>query len=177
MTDGTNQPAHWTQTWVDKGKIKVSRDATTYHSAPAALALEAVDGAAQAQVSQSFEVKGGERIKLAGWVRADGGANAMLALQSFTTDWKGIDFKVVGNAITGLDWRKAEGEVTVPTNAALKEFADGQKIRLLEVSERVLKPDRELEMKYYAGDKLHLSAEGYRLWADAMNPVLAELMK
>jgi hypothetical protein len=140
MTDGTNQPEHWTQTWVGKGKIKVSRDATTYHSSPAALALEAVDGAAQAQVSQSFEVKGGERIKLA--------------------SWKGIDFKVVGNAITGLDWRKAEGEVTVPTNVALKEFADGQKIRLLEVSERVLKPDRELEMKYYAGDKLHLSAEG-----------------
>jgi lysophospholipase L1-like esterase len=69
-------------------------------------------------VSQSFEVKGGARLKLSGWVRADGGANAMLALQSFTADWKGIDFKVVGNAITGLDWRKAEGEVTLPTNAA-----------------------------------------------------------
>jgi lysophospholipase L1-like esterase len=118
MTDGTNQPEHWTQTWIGQGKIKVLRDTATYHSAPASLALEAMDGAAQAQVSQSFEVKGGVRIQLSGWVRADGGANAMLALQSFTADWQGIDFQVVGNAITGLDWRKAEGEITVPTNAA-----------------------------------------------------------
>jgi lysophospholipase L1-like esterase len=379
MTDGTNQSAHWTQTWVGQGKIKTYRDTNTYHSAPAALALEAVDGAAQAQVSQSFEVKGGESVKLSGWVRADGGANAMLALQSFTADWKGIDFKVVGNAITGLDWRKAEGEVTVPTNAAraavvlmlqgpgvawlddvsldgtdpgagaqpksvarpkpqgppkakhscdpaegfypdypqawrqvlegqvkrakesnaaivflgdslvqgwseqprwkeryaklgavnfgvggdgtpqllyridkgildglnpkvvmlsvgvnnvwpgfgaedtvkgikavvaaiqakvpnvkvllvsnwqffdkgdggsrkrvdtinaaLKEFADSKQVRLLEISERLLKPDRELDLKFYAGDKLHLSAEGYRVWAEAMDPVLEELMR
>lgn len=41
----------------------------------------------------------------------------MLALQSFTADWKGLDLKVVGNAITGQDWRKAEGKVTLPTNA------------------------------------------------------------
>ncbi|HWH71779.1 MAG TPA: GDSL-type esterase/lipase family protein [Candidatus Sulfotelmatobacter sp.] len=118
MTDGGGQPERWTQTWVGQGKIKVARDTTTYHSAPASLALEAVDGAAHAQVSQSFEVNGGERIKLSGWVRADAGANAMLALQSFTADWKPIEFKVVGNALSGMDWRKAEGDVLVPTNAA-----------------------------------------------------------
>ena len=60
-------------------------------------------------------------------------------------------------------------------NAALKEFADGKKVRLLEMSERLLQPNRELEPKFYAGDKLHLSAEGYRLWAEAMDPVLEEL--
>jgi lysophospholipase L1-like esterase len=379
MTDGEGKPDQWSNEWVGSGKIKVSRDTATYHSAPAALAIEAVDGAAQAQVSQSFKVDGGKRMKLSGWVRADGGANGMLALQSFTTDWKGIDFKVVGNAITGQDWRKAEGEVTLPTNAAwaavvlmiqgpgiawlddvsldgtdpgagaqpksvvrpkpqgppkarhscdpaegfypdypqawrqvlegqierakegkgtivflgdslvqgwseqprwkehyaklgavnlgvggdgtpqllyridkgildglepkvvmlsvgvnnvwpgfdatdtvkgikavvaaiqsktpnakillvsnwhfldkgdggsrrrvdtinaaLKAFADGSKVRLLEISERMLKADRELEMKFYAGDKLHLSAVGYRVWAEAMDPVLAELMQ
>ena len=59
----------------------------------------------------------------------------------------------------------------------MKEFADGRKVRLVEISERLLKSDRELELKYYAGDKLHLSTEGYRLWAEAMDPVLAELMK
>jgi lysophospholipase L1-like esterase len=318
-------------------------------------------------------------VKLSGWVRADGGANAMLALQSFTADWKGLEFKVVGNAITGLDWRKAEGEVTLPANAAraavvlmiqgpgiawlddvsldgtdpgagaqpksvvrpkpqgppkakhscdpaegfypdypnawrqtlegqlkrakegpaplvflgdslvqgwseqprwkehyaklgavnlgvggdgtaqllyriekgildglnpkvvvlsvgvnnvwpgfnaedtvkgiqaviaaiqakapgakvllvshwhffdkgdggsrkrvdtinaaLRTFADGRKVRLLDISESLLKPGRELDLKFYAGDKLHLSAEGYRLWAEAMDPVLAEMLR
>lgn len=379
MTDGDGQPAHWTQTWVGRGNIRTYRDTNTCRSAPASLALEAVGGAAQAHVSQSFDVKGGERLRLSGWVRADGGANAMLALQSFTADWKSLDFKVVGNAITGLDWRKAEGEVTLPANAAraavvlmlqgpgvawlddasldgtdpgegaqpksvarpvtpgprkpkdacdpaegfwpaypdawrqvldgqikrakeggarlvflgdslvqgwseqprwqehyarlgavnfgvggdgtpqllyriekgildgldpavvmlsagvnnvwpgfgaedtvkgikavvaaiqarapgarillvsnwhffdkgdsgtrarvdtinaaLKEFADGRRVRLLEIGERLLKPDRELEPRYYAGDKLHLSAEGYRVWAEVMDPVLEELMK
>ena len=48
--DGVNfyvaakKPAHWTQTWVGQGKIKSYRDTNTYHSAPASLALEAVDG-------------------------------------------------------------------------------------------------------------------------------------
>jgi N-acetylglucosamine-6-sulfatase len=62
-------------------------------------------------------------------------------------------------------------------NAALKEFADGRKIRLLDISERLLKPGRELDLKFYAGDKLHLSAEGYRLWAEAMDPVLEEILQ
>lgn len=45
MTDGAEQPAGWTQTWTGSGRIKVSRDAATFHSAPASLALAAVGGA------------------------------------------------------------------------------------------------------------------------------------
>jgi lysophospholipase L1-like esterase len=62
-------------------------------------------------------------------------------------------------------------------NTALKEFADGKKVRLLELSERLLKPDRELEPSYYVADKLHLSAEGYRVWAEEMDPVLEALLR
>jgi hypothetical protein len=62
-------------------------------------------------------------------------------------------------------------------NAALKAFADGQQVRLVEISERLLKPDRELELSYYVADKLHLSADGYRVWAEAMDPVLDALLK
>jgi lysophospholipase L1-like esterase len=117
MSDGTDKPEHWTQTWVGAGKIKVTHDTATYHSAPASLALAAVDGAAQAQVSQFFDVRGGERLQLSGWLRAEGGANAMLAVQSFSADWKGLDLKVVGNALSGFDWRKAAGEVRLPATA------------------------------------------------------------
>jgi lysophospholipase L1-like esterase len=62
-------------------------------------------------------------------------------------------------------------------NAALKAFADGQKVRFVDLSERLLKPDRKLELKYYVADKLHLSAEGYRVWAEVMDPVLDALLK
>jgi lysophospholipase L1-like esterase len=118
MTDGAEKPEHWSSEWTGKGKIKVSRDVATYHSAPASLKIEAVDGAAQAQVSQFFDVNGGETVRLSGWLRADGGANAMLALQSFTKDWKALELKVVGNALSGFDWQRASGEVTVPAGAA-----------------------------------------------------------
>jgi lysophospholipase L1-like esterase len=117
MTDGKEKPDHWTSLYVTSGQAKISRDTATYHSAPASLALESVGGGAHAQASQFFDVQGGERVRLSGWVRADGGANAMLALQSFSADWKGLDLKIVGNAITGLDWQKAAGEVTVPAAA------------------------------------------------------------
>ncbi len=123
MTDGKDKPDHWTGEWVGQGRIRVSRDTATYRSPPASLGIEAVDGPAHAHVSQFFDVRGGERIRLSGWVRADGGADAMLALQSFTADWKGIDLKVVGNAITGLDWQKASGEVTLPAHASRAAIA------------------------------------------------------
>lgn len=378
MTDGGDKPDHWDSEWTGHGKVKVSRDTATFHSAPASLAIEAVGGPARGQVSQVFDVKGGERIQLSGWVRADAGGHAMLALQSFAPDWKGLDLNVVGNAISGLDWQQAAGEVKVPAdarraaivlmlegpgvawlddvsgdgsdagkeakpqsvarpkpqgppkpkhscdpaegfypdyphawrqvldgqikrageghaplvflgdslvqgwseqprwnehyaslgavnfgvggdgtpqllyrigqgildglnprvvmlsvgvnnlwpgfhaedtvkgikavvaaiqakapnakillvsnwhffdkgdggtrkrvdtiNTALKAFADGQKVRLLEISETLLTPDRELDLECYAGDKLHLSAKGYRIWGEAMDAMLADML-
>ncbi len=118
MTDGKDVPEHWTNQWVGRGKIKVVRDTATYRSAPASLAIEALEGPAHAQVSQFFEAKGGQRVKVSGWLRADGGGNAMLAVQSFSADWKGLELKVVGNALTGFDWRRVEGDVVVPAGAA-----------------------------------------------------------
>lgn len=53
----------------------------------------------------------------------------------------------------------------------------GQQVRLVEIGEKLLKPDRELDLKYYAGDKLHLSANGYRVWAESMQPALEETLK
>lgn len=118
MTEGGAKPEHWTGEWTGKGKIQVSRDTATFHSAPASLALSAAEGPAQGQVSQFFDVRGGQTVRLSGWLRADGGANAMLAIQSFTADWKSLELKVLGNALPGVDWRKAEGEVTLPASAA-----------------------------------------------------------
>lgn len=128
MTDGEAKPDGWTQEWIGSGKVAIRRDTATYHSEPASLGIEALDGAAKAQAFQSFDVKGGEKITPSAWLRSEGGCNAMLAIQSFSDDWKTLDFKVVGNAMTGFDWKRVSGEVTLPADARRAAFvllADG----------------------------------------------------
>ena len=118
MTDGTDQPEGWTQQWVATGKIKISRDTQTFASAPAALAIESVGGAAHGQAMQFFDGRPGETIAVSARICASGGAQAMFAVQSYTADWKGLEFKPLGNALSGQGWREAGGEVTLPAGTA-----------------------------------------------------------
>jgi lysophospholipase L1-like esterase len=61
-------------------------------------------------------------------------------------------------------------------NAALKALADGSRIRYVDVSRKFLLPSGELDMRLYTSDKIHLTAEGYKVWAESLDPVLAELL-
>lgn len=117
MTDGTEKPEGWTQVWTGSGKASVRRDTATFHSAPASLTIEAQGGATQTHVSQMFEVSGGETLGVCGWLRAADGGNAMLAVQSFSASWQGLDLKVLGNNVAGFDWKKVCGEVKLPADA------------------------------------------------------------
>ncbi|HEX7630771.1 MAG TPA: GDSL-type esterase/lipase family protein [Lacunisphaera sp.] len=67
----------------------------------------------------------------------------------------------------------------VPTinriNANLARFADGQAVRYLNINDQLA----DAQGKLYAGmtvDQLHLTAKGYQIWADALKPVLTELL-
>ena len=60
-------------------------------------------------------------------------------------------------------------------NALLPALADGQRVHFLNVNAKLLAADGTLP-KELAPDLLHLSAKGYSLWADAMEPKLAELL-
>ena len=46
----------------------------------------------------------------------------------------------------------------------------------LDIGDKFMKPDGTLT-KDVMPDFLHLSAAGYQIWADAISPKLAELMK
>jgi len=61
-------------------------------------------------------------------------------------------------------------------NAIVAKLDDGQHIHYLDIGEKFLQPDGSLS-KDIMPDFLHLSAAGYQIWADAISPKLAQLMK
>lgn len=128
MTDGTEKPDSWTQTWTASGKFEIARDTTTFHSAPASLRLQATGGPAKGQVMQSFAAEPGDTLPLSGYVRADGGSNAVLGIMAYDEKWNGLGFTAIGNAPTGAGWVKVRGTVTLPpatSNAGIVLMTDG----------------------------------------------------
>jgi len=62
-------------------------------------------------------------------------------------------------------------------NRGLSEFADGRKIRYLNINDKLADGDgRMFDGTMYAKDKLHLTVNAYQVWADALKPILMELL-
>ena len=61
-------------------------------------------------------------------------------------------------------------------NAALAKLDDGKTVTYLDIGPKFLEQDGALS-KDIMPDLLHPSAKGYQIWADAMQPTLAGLMK
>ena len=62
-----------------------------------------------------------------------------------------------------------------PPAQAQCKFADGKTIRYLNINEKLAKPDGTL-IEGMTVDGLHLSLKGYQVWADALKPILTELL-
>ncbi len=61
-------------------------------------------------------------------------------------------------------------------NAAIAKLDDGKTVHYLDIGPRFLQPDGTIS-KDIMPDSLHLSAKGYDIWAAAIEPKLAELLK
>ena len=61
------------------------------------------------------------------------------------------------------------------TNRLLSRAADDEEVRFLDVGPSLLEPDGTLGPAA-APDHLHLTERGYRLWAEAMAPVIRQLV-
>jgi lysophospholipase L1-like esterase len=61
-------------------------------------------------------------------------------------------------------------------NAELAKLEDGKTTRYLDIGEKFLTADGTLT-KEIMPDYLHPNAKGYQIWADAMQPLLDEMMK
>jgi lysophospholipase L1-like esterase len=60
-------------------------------------------------------------------------------------------------------------------NEQLARIADGKKVRYLNINEKLADKEGKL-LEGMSPDRLHLSAKGYQVWADALKPVLTELL-
>jgi lysophospholipase L1-like esterase len=60
-------------------------------------------------------------------------------------------------------------------NDNISKFADGKKIRYLNINDKLA----DMDGKLFDGmtvDRLHLSVKGYQVWADALKPIFTELL-
>ena len=60
-------------------------------------------------------------------------------------------------------------------NKMASEIADGKMIYYLDIGDKFLRPDKTMSADIMP-DFLHPNATGYKIWAEAMEPKLAELM-
>ena len=62
-------------------------------------------------------------------------------------------------------------------NANLAKMADGRRVRFLNINAQLAGPDGKLhDGMMNASDKLHPLLAGYQVWADALKPLLTELL-
>jgi lysophospholipase L1-like esterase len=61
-------------------------------------------------------------------------------------------------------------------NANIAKFADGKRVRYLNINHRLADKDGRLFEGMTNGDGLHLDVKGYQVWADALKPIFKELL-
>lgn len=92
-----------------------------------------------------------------------------------TSQEKAPDAKIILTAI----FPRNDNRDAIPTinriNAKLAKLADGDKIRFLNVNDKLADPDGNL-FEGIAHDGLHLNVEGYQVWADGLKLILTEIL-
>jgi lysophospholipase L1-like esterase len=88
---------------------------------------------------------------------------------------KAPDAVVILMGITPRNDNPAAMAVIDKVNAQLARLADGKKVRYLNINDKLADKEGKL-MEGMSPDRLHLSVKGYQVWADALKPVLKELL-
>jgi (4-O-methyl)-D-glucuronate---lignin esterase len=61
-------------------------------------------------------------------------------------------------------------------NANISRFADGKKVRYLNINDKLADKDGTLYPGMMNSDRLHPAIKGYQVWADALKPLFMELL-
>jgi lysophospholipase L1-like esterase len=83
---------------------------------------------------------------------------------------------VLGIFPRGATKEDAKRMQNIATNNLISGFADNKRVFYMDIGNTFLKPDGTLP-KEIMPDLLHLSAQGYQMWADAIEGKVKELMK
>jgi len=70
----------------------------------------------------------------------------------------------------------AQREKIAEVNHRIAGLADGKKVQFLDIGEKFVNPDGTISPEIMP-DYLHLSTRGYEIWADAIEPAVAKLLK
>ncbi len=84
--------------------------------------------------------------------------------------------RIVLMAITPRNDNMAFMPVITRTNAKLARMADGKRIRFVDLAPRMTDAQGHLLPGVTEPDQLHLALPGYQIWADALRPVLTEML-
>jgi beta-glucosidase len=82
---------------------------------------------------------------------------------------------VLGIFPRGANADDARRKVNVGANEIIKTLDDGKKVYYLDIGDKFLQPDGTLS-KEIMPDLLHLSPKGYEIWAESIEPKVAELL-
>ena len=111
--------------------------------------------------------------KIIGLIRAKIPGAKVLLLAIFPRDARrGASGLITEAAVTDAGKRMA---VIDRANALLAKLDDGVNVRFLDIGAQFLGKDGRIPWTIMP-DQLHLSRAGYQLWADAMQPLLDEMM-
>ena len=83
---------------------------------------------------------------------------------------------VVLMGITPRNDNMAVMPVINKVNENLAKLADGKRVRYLNINGRLADREGRLYEGMHNGDGLHLDVKGYQVWADALKPILTELL-
>lgn len=84
---------------------------------------------------------------------------------------------IIATAIFPRNDNMAAMPVINHVNANLAKFADGRRVRYLNINDKLADADDRLfDGMMNARDKLHPTLQGYQVWADALRPIFTELL-
>jgi lysophospholipase L1-like esterase len=103
---------------------------------------------------------------------ADGIKVILEQLESKTPDTKVL---LLGIFPRGATPEVPQRIVNRETNELIAKFADGERVHFLDISDKFLEDDGTLS-KEIMPDLLHLNQKSYRIWAESIEPKVAELL-